>query len=342
MNDKLHIAFIGLGARGLTALRLMLPVPGAQVVALCDVATGGVEAARTMLAEYGGNATVHTYVGKDAYTEACLQSDVELVYICSDWQSHTRIALEALRCGKHVAVEVPAATTMQDIELLVAASRSSQRHCFLLENCCYDPAIEAAVADVRRGAIGEPVHAEGCYYHHLAERWTKWRLEMNRQMRGDLYPTHEMAPLCQALGIGIDDELQTLVAMDTAPFSGSSIYKEFMGTDAPDFQNGNHTCTLIRTRRGRTILLKHDVMSQRPYERLFRVVGTKGVREVTDNGDSSHDALTWRMNERLVSQLLGGKPLDWDVTDLARWCAVIPLSRLSIERGFMPVEFPQF
>ena len=346
-NNEVRIAFVGLGARGLTALRLMLPVNGAQVTALCDITADGVNAALELISsisnrEQSRQPSPLSFVGQDAFAEVCRLDNVDLIYVCSNWQSHTRIALQAMSCGKHVAIEVPAALTLDDIQQLITMSQRSGCHCFMLENCCYDPAIEAAIRDVRRGDIGEPVHAEGSYYHHLADRWTRWRLDINRHQRGDLYPTHEMAHLCQALGIGIDDELHTLVAMDSAPMSGAATYKQLTGSDVADFQNGDHTTTLIRTRRGRTILLKHDVLTEQPYERMFRIIGTKGIREVTDRGNTSHETLTLRMNERLIGHLINHEPLDWDVYDMARWCAVIPLSRLSIEQGFMPVPFPEF
>ena len=48
------------------------------------------------------------------------------------------MAVEAMRCGKHVAVEVPAATTVADCWELVRTAEATQRHCFMTENCCYD------------------------------------------------------------------------------------------------------------------------------------------------------------------------------------------------------------
>ena len=343
---EIRIAFIGLGERGRTALQLMLPVTGARVVALCDAQSANVEAAAGLCA----SGTVRCYSGPEAFREVCRCMDIDLVYICSDWASHAVIALEAMRCGKHAAVEVPAATTLDELWQLVRTSRETDRHCFLLENCCYDPALQQAISDIRAGSLGEPVHAEGSYYHHLGDRWSAWRLEMNRRQRGDLYPTHELAPLCMALGIGPSfaiegqqpDRLQTLVCMDSAPFSGAAVYEQQTGHRVTDFQNGDHTVTLIRTARGRTILLKHDVLTEQPYQRLFSVIGTRDAVTITDNGACSHAELTTRMNERLIHQLIHHQPLDWDVTDLAAWCAVIPLTRLSIERGFMPVEFPDF
>jgi hypothetical protein len=48
------------------------------------------------------------------------------------------------------------------------------------------------------------------------------------------------------------------------------------------------------------------------------------------------------MDWRLIYCLQNGLPLDMDVYDLAEWCSIIELSRLSIENGNMPVEVPDF
>ena len=52
--------------------------------------------------------------------------------------------------------------------------------------------------------------------------------------------------------------------------------------------------------------------------------------------------MTYEMNRRLVNCLRQGLPLDIDVYDLATWCAVIPLSRLSVEAGYEPAAIPDF
>ena len=340
MKDKeniIRIALIGLGDRGRTALRLLLPVEGARITALCDAIASNVIMARQLLA---CDADIACASGPEAYLEICGRDDVDLVYICSDWASHTPIAVEAMRQGKHVAVEVPAATTLDELQLLVDTAEAASRHCFLLENCCYDPQVVSAIAAIRRGEIGEIVHAEGCYYHSLDERWNAWRLDINRRRRGDLYPTHELGPICQALDIGRSDALQTLVSMDSRPFSGPLHYRRFLQQEAPDFQNGDHTTTLIRTALGRTILLRHDVMTVQPYDRTLTFIGTRGRIDIHDVGRPSHDEMTIAMNAALISALREGRPLDISVHDLALWCSVIPLSELSIAKGFAPVAFP--
>ena len=325
--ESIRIAFIGLGERGLTALRLMLPVEGAEVAVLCDLRKEHVEAAAQLLEAQGRKRPVCVH-GAEAYKQACAQTDVDLAYICSDWSSHPVIALEAMRHGKHVAIEVPAATTMTEIQELVDTARQTSRQCFLLENACFEEQLMDAVAAIRRGEIGEVVHAEGNYYHCLDDRWAPWRLEANRLRRGDLYPTHELGPICQALDIGHTDHLQTLVCMDSAALTGPEVYKEL--------------ATLIRTRRGRTILLRHDVLTKQPYDRRFLFIGTRGRIELSDTGHPSHEQMTRTMNQRLIRALTTGEPFGIDLQDLASWCAVIPLSEESIRRGFAPLPFPDF
>jgi predicted dehydrogenase len=344
-THTIRIAFVGLGDRGHKALRLMLPLEDIGVAALCDLSDTHVEEAKALLAAEGMDTDMTQVLcvsGKEAYKMACQNDDVDLVYICSDWASHTPIAVEAMRCGKHVAVEVPAAMTMEDIRLLIATAGQTGRQCFMLENACFEHQVVEAVETIRRGDIGEVVHAEGCYYHHLGNRWSPWRLDINRQQRGDLYPTHELGPICQALGIGVDDRLQTLVSMDSLSLAGPQTYEELMGENAADFKNGDHTTTLIRTARGRTILLKHDVLTEQPYERQITFIGTRGRIDLRDTGRASHDVMTQAMNQHLIDSLRSGSPLSISIYDMATWCAVIPLSKESIARGFAPVPFPDF
>lgn len=349
--ETVRVAFVGLGQRGLTLLRLMMLVPHARITVLCN--TSSEQLAAALAATGLSTDDVRCYSGEDCHLEACQAEDVDIVYVCTDWASHVPVAVAAMQAGKHVAIEVPAALTMDDLWLLVDTAEQCQRHCTLLENCCYDQEVQQAIRRIRNQEIGEIVHAEGCYYHELKGRWSPWRLDINRRLRGDLYPTHEFGPLCQALDITRTDHLQTLVSMDSASWAGREQYEEAMGCEAPDFQNGDHTTTLIRTTQGRTLLLRHDVTTEQPYSRHLRFVGTRGVietghdtsedqKEVCSSFYSVHDPMTYEMNRRIVECLHRGLPLDIDVYDLATWCSVIPLSRLSIESGSEPVNIPSF
>ena len=315
-----RIGIVGLGERGQKAVERFLEIEHAEIAALCDVSE---ERVRSVAEKLPHHPTVFT-----RHTDLCHAEGIDLIYICTDWASHVPIALEAMNCGKHVAIEVPAAMTLADCWALVDTAERTQRHCTMLENCCYDSRHLSALEAVRKGDFGTVVHVEGAYIHPIGERWTPWRVAVNRQLRGDLYPTHGMGPACQLLDIHRSDWLETLVSMDTNAFQRD------------DFRNGDHTTTLMRTRNGKTILLQHNVVSPHEYTRRYHVVGTRQSVESSDS--TPHDLMSQCMDNRLVECLHLGLPLDIDVYDLAEWCAVSELSRISIENGSQPVAFPDF
>lgn len=55
-----------------------------------------------------------------------------------------------------------------------------------------------------------------------------------------------------------------------------------------------------------------------------------------------HGGMDYIMDYRLIYCLNRGLPLDMDVYDLAEWCCITELSRISLENGSTPVEVPDF
>lgn len=103
-----------------------------------------------------------------------------------------------------------------------------------------------------------------------------WRLDYNMRHRGDVYATHGLGPVAQALNIHRGDRMTTLVAMDTKSVVGKSLVEERTDSVCNHFRNGDHTTTLIRTANGKVIEIQHDVMTPQPYNRLYQLTGTKG------------------------------------------------------------------
>lgn len=394
--ETVRIGIVGLGMRGGSAVERLTYVPDCQITAICDIEEDRVEQSLDRLAARGV-ADVRTFGGEaESWRGLCESPEVDLVYICTDWKTHVPIALYAMECGKHVAIEVPAATTLDDIWALINMSEKTRRHCMMLENCVYDFFEMSTLAMAQEGVFGEVLHVEGAYHHCLDpfwdEYWESWRLEFNRENRGDVYPTHGIGPVCQILGIHRGDRMKTLVSMDTKPVNGPKIYELKNGVPCPEFKNADQTSTLIRTENGKTMLIQHDVMTPRPYDRLYQVVGTDGyagkypvqlycLRENASleegydalgtekiySGDAlkelqaeypnvlmnpefvelaksvgGHGGMDFIMDYRLVYCLHNGLPLDMDVYDMAEWCSVSELSRISLENGSMPVEVPDF
>ena len=279
--ETVHIGVVGLGMRGSEAVNRLAQIPGAEIIALCDLLPDRVEASQAILAKRGKPAAAGSYSGsQESWRGLCEQEDVDLVYICTDWLNHYPIAMYAMECGKHVAIEVPAALDMDEIWGLINQSEKTRKHCMMLENCIYDFFEMTTLEMAQRGLFGEVIHVEGAYCHNLDpywdEYWNNWRLDYNQKHRGDVYPTHGIGPVCQVLDIHRGDRMTTLVAMDTKSFNGAKIASNHEGKPVTEFANGDETSTLIRTEKGKTILIEHDVMTPRPYNRMYQLVGTDG------------------------------------------------------------------
>ena len=276
--ENVRIGFIGLGMRGPDAVNRMTCIDGVTVVALCDLEPNRVEKVQLEILDAKGLPKAAAYSGENGWKQLCERDDIDLVYICTNWQTHVPMAVYAMQHGKHVAVEVPAATSIEECWQLVDVAEQTQRHCMMLENCCYDFFEMTALNMAQQGLLGEVIHGEGAYIHNLEPYWPyyydNWRLDFNQKHSGDVYPTHGLGPLCQVFNIHRGDRMKTLVSMATPSFNGKKLAREMMQTN--DFANGDMTTTMIQTEQGKTMLIEHDVYTNRPYNRLYQLTGTEG------------------------------------------------------------------
>ena len=293
--DVVRVGFIGLGMRGPGAVERFTHIPGVEIKALCDLDMKRAENAQEILrkaelpdaALYGDS--------EDAWKELCERDDIDLVYIATDWKRHASMMIYAMEQGKHVACEVPAAMTMEQIWAVINTAERTQRHCMQLENCVYDFFELTTLNMAQHGLFGEILHTEGAYIHQLEPYWNHyagdWRLKYNKDNKGDIYATHGMGPACQLLDIHRGDKMNFLVSMDTKAVSIPNYVKEnregnpdYFESDENgavtdklrEFKNGDHTLTLIKTEMGKTIHIQHNVATPRPYSRMYQLTGTKG------------------------------------------------------------------
>ena len=271
--DTVRIGFIGLGSRGPGHARNMSLLEGVEIKALCDLVAEEAEKTRKWIEFAGFKPTLYTGTA-EAWKKLCDRDDIDLVYICTPWNLHAPMAVYAMEHGKHVAIEVPAVDTLEECWQLVETSEKTRKHCMMMENCCYDFFELLTLNMARQGFFGDIVHGEGAYIHTLLESnfnrngyWNMWRLRENEQRRGNLYPTHGLGPICQIMDINRGDRMEYLVSVMSRDFqmnerarelaAKDGFYKEFV--DQP--YRGNMTTTTIRTSKGRTIMLQHDVTS---------------------------------------------------------------------------------
>ena len=377
--DKVRIGFVGLGQRGPGAVERMSYIDGVEIVALCDQFEDRVEKMQLLL-EKQGLPRAKSYSGsKDSWKAMCENPNIDLIYICTPWSLHTPIAVYAMEHDKHAASEVPAATTIDQCWQLVETSERTKKHCMMLENCCYDFFELLTLNMARQGFFGEIVHGAGGYLHDLRSlNFDKngytdmWRLRENQKRNGNLYPTHGLGPICQVMNINRGDQMEYLTSMSSNDFqmaamandlaAKDSFYNEFAGKTF----RGNLNTTSVRTFKGRTIMIQHDVTSPRPYSRIHLVGGTKGIAckypeparialadewlneeemkkmEVQYTPEivkligemakkvGGHGGMDFMMDWRLIDCLRNGLPLDEDVYDAALWSSIAPLSEKSV------------
>ena len=387
--EKVRIGFIGLGNRGPSHLKHASKIQNAEIKALCDLRPEKANAARDLIKDTNNSPVI--YSGKeDAWKKLCEQKDIDLIYIATPWELHTPMALYAMEQGKHVAIEVPAAVTIDQCWQLVKTSERTKKHCVILENCCYDFFELLTLNMARQGFFGDILHVEGGYIHDLLKGnfskekyYDMWRLKENFR-NGNLYPAHGLGPVAQVLNINRGDKMDYLVSMSGNDFSMAPMAKDLASKDDfyKPYENkkfrGNMNTTVIRTSKGRTIMLQHDVSSPNVYSRIYKVSGVKGsvlkyplpgkislgdnwmsqaeydataekyqptiVKKIGEVAKElgGHGGMDFLMNWRLIDCLLNGLPVDMDVYDAAAWSAIGPLTEKSVANRSQSIDVPDF
>lgn len=280
MARKLKVGLVGLGARGIGLLKgTLIPMTKDvfEIVGVCDPYQDRREDAARLIAERCGSRPA-TY----ADAKALLAADIEAVIIMSAWESHIDIAVNAMRAGKYVGLEVGGAYSVNDCWRLVRAYEETGTPCMLLENCCYGKRELMALRMAREGVLGEIVHCAGGYQHDLRQEIAGGEENRHYRLRNYLgrncenYPTHELGPIAKLLKINDGNRMLTLTSTASAAKGMQAYMAEKTGETDWHFAQGDVVTTVIRCANGQTITLTLDTTLPRYYSRGFTVRGTKG------------------------------------------------------------------
>lgn len=285
--DQVRIGFVGTGGMGTNHVRNLVQIPGARITAVCDIREAHAQRAADVIQNAGQPSPTLYTRGERDFERLCAEEELDLVYTATPWRWHVPVCVAAMKNDKHAATEVPAAITLDQCWQLVETSEKTGKHCVMMENCCYDR-IELMILNmVRKGLLGELLHAECGYLHDL--RGIKfsdqgeglWRREHAKKRNGDLYPTHGLGPVSQCMNINRGNQFARLASMSSQSRGLHLFAENQFGIDSPEaketFVLGDIVTTLIQTTAGQTIVVKHDTNSPRPYSRDIFVQGTKGV-----------------------------------------------------------------
>ncbi len=289
--DTVRVGFIGVGNRGSAAVERMSQIGGVVINGICDLRAEKATEAKARIKTSGHPAKIYAG-GDEDWKKMCQEDEYDLIYIATHWKLHAEMAIYAMEHGKHVALEIPAATTVEDCWRLVQTSEKTKKHCVMLENCCYDYFELLTLNLARQGFFGDIVHCEGAYIHDILnsffdekKRYDFWRLKENASRNGNLYPTHGVGPICQVLKVNRGNKMEYMSSMSSKDFMINEKAKEMAKTDKRFEEyvdkpfRGNINISNILTNSGSTIMLQHDVTSPRPYSRIHMVSGTKAFAQ---------------------------------------------------------------
>lgn len=387
-----RVGFIGVGQRGYGHVKRMSHIEGTEIVALCDTHDEVLDKSAAFLAERGLPKPALYRSSEYAYRDMLARDDIDIVIISTPWRWHAPMAIDTMNSGKHAFVEVPLALTVEEMWQIVDTAERTQMNCMMMENVNYGRDELMVLNMVRQGLFGELLHGEAAYIHEL--RWQmkeiehktgSWRTAWHTRRDGNLYPTHGLGPVSQYMNINRGDRFDYLTSM-SSPSLGRALYaqREF----APEHERnqlkyitGDMNTTMIKTVKGRSIMVQHDTTTPRPYSRHNLIQGTNGVfagfpnRIALENGGSKsfhewdydmeswygkydhplwvkmgkeaernggHGGMDFLMFWRMIYCLRNGEALDQDVYDGAAWSVISPLSAQSVANRSESISIPDF
>jgi len=285
-----RLGFIGVGGRGRGHLRGMLARDDVMINAICDISEVNAIQAQKMVHDAGkGKADLYTK-GDNDYLDMVSRDDLDGVLISTPWEFHVEQSIAAMKSGKYVAVEIPAAITVQGCWDLVNVSEATGMPCMVLGNTSYQRDVLAVLNMVRQGLFGEMIHVQCGYQHNLLPVMidengnfgpgtpgeAAWRTNHYVHRNGLLYPDHGANSAGHFLDINRGNRYLKLSAMSTKARGLHNYIEERSDKDNSNrnvvFNQGDIVTAMLTTAHGETVLVIHDTTLPRgDNNKAFRV-----------------------------------------------------------------------
>jgi myo-inositol 2-dehydrogenase / D-chiro-inositol 1-dehydrogenase len=147
MEPRLRVGVIGCGAI-VTAvhLRVLRGMPGVRVTAIADPLSDARDRARRMVPQAAALADAGSLLARD---------DVDAVVVAVPSGLHAGLALAALQRGRHLYLEKPIASALEQGQQLAAVARTANSVTMIGFNWRFQPLIARARELIRGGVIGK-------------------------------------------------------------------------------------------------------------------------------------------------------------------------------------------
>lgn len=263
----------------------------------------------------------------------------EICIICTPHETHARLALKALDCGRHVVIEKPFAVTLAEADEILARSRAMDRLATAFHHRRWDGDYRAIKEAVASGAIGTPFQVE-CFFGGYGEPRPDW-WRTDQKVSGGLFYDY---------GPHFVDWILDLLGEEVVSVAGHKQKRRWM-----QVTNEDHIDCDIRLSGGRRAEIQISTLAAAPRSR-FRILGThgaleqvtaepsEGIRQISiQDGRRIESVLPCRATDgdgfyrNLIDHLQVGEPLAVPPTVARTVTAVLDLAGRSAAQGGVPI-----
>jgi predicted dehydrogenase len=367
----------------------MLAMEGVEFPALCDINRDSLALAQDMVVKAGRPKPEGYAQGDHAFEALMAREDLDAVIIATYWQWHTPMAVFAMRHGKYAGVEVPAALTVDECWDLVNTHEKTGVPCMMLENWSFRRDNLAVLRMIREGMFGEIVHCHCAHSHDCIDHWffdpqgnMRWGGEFLVRRNCDQYPTHSLGPVLSWTNINCGDVFATLTSTAADSRSINAYFVRKFGPEHPNakrtYKQGDIVTSVVRTKKGKTIVINYDMQLPRPYDNRWMIQGTLGLYDedkasvyIVDKSPKYHEWEPFAPYQEQYDhpwwKVMMGSPVEMghggtdflelkkfleavrakaqtpiDVYDSVTMSSIVGLSEKSIAKGSAPVSCPDF
>ncbi len=385
----LRVGVVGTGNRGTSLLGIMLQMKDVSIPAVCDINLDNLARAQDLVVKAGQAKPEGYSKNEEAFRDLMARDDLDAVIVATPWNWHTPMAVCAMKSGKYAGVEVPCATTLEECWALVNTHEETKVPCMMMENWSFRRDNLAVLRMIREGLFGEIVHCHCAHSHDCIDHWffdpqgnMRWGGEFLVNHNRDQYPTHSLGPVLSWMDINRGDAFATLASTATDSRAINAYFARKFGPDHPNakrvYKQGDIVTSLVRTQKGKTIVINYDMQLPRPYDNRWMIQGTLGLYDedkssvyIEDKspkyhewepfapyqekyehpwwqamkdeaGEFSHGGTDYLELIKFLDAVRNKTQTPVDVYDSVTMSCVVGLSEESIARGGAPVPCPDF
>ena len=233
-SKKVRVGLIAVGMRGQVHLDELLKRDDVEVVAIAEPDQRMIERSNKIFAKHNKKPVQYFSKGDYDYRNLLKLKNLDAVIISTPWEWHEIQAIEAMKAGKIVGLEVCGAISVDECWNYVKAYEETKVPIFMMENVCYRRDIMAVFNMARKGKFGEIVHGQGGYQHDLRNvlfndgkqpygggvefgekgfSEAAWRTNHYLKRNGELYPTHGLGPVATMMDVNRGNRITHLTSM---------------------------------------------------------------------------------------------------------------------------------